>query len=545
MSFSRFLFPVQVPAESTMRPRLFRTADLFLRGGVALYFSLVLYFSLFPDIHAALIPLFFLAFFCLLTVACRFLPDPLLPLRKPQNHVFLYSGIAVLLTLLIQGGMFLCCYGSYTPDTVCQWNQATTGEFNDWAPALHTMMIWLLMKIWAEYSFVVAVQLICFALATGYLTLTLLRSGFPAWIVLSSVLFIQFHPQTLMFLQHPIKDCAFAIAILICACHMIRICVTDGEWLRLKKNVVTFGCFLVLASLLRHNGIFFTVPCVLLAVLCFHSKLQKAVFLLPAVFVLVFFVVRGPVYKLAGVRSATSYPATHVFVESCPLPFGMMAEVWLKHPENVPPEADAFLKSILPRQVWAERFDHFSFDSVKWLPENLERDIMRMSPADFTSVFLRTVQVDPASATLFFIRNTGVGWRPVVRDENERFVPSFGRPVRETKALNMVKRHWFNRTQFSRSLWFSLFWSLGLWMLPFCFLCVVRFVHDSYRVLILVLPAAAYNLGTMFMMTSYDDVRYFYFNVLTMIPLMLVMIAGLKNETPDFTEKVPEFEVKQ
>ena len=63
-------------------------------------------------------------------------------------------------------------------------------------------------------------------------------------------------------------------------------------------------------------------------------------------------------------------------------------------------------------------------------------------------------------------------------------------------------------------------------------LCIRR---SGSAVLFLFLPSFCYNVGTMFLLSG-PDARFFYFNVLTLLPLTAVMLlrpGGRKEETED------------
>ncbi|MFR5855814.1 MAG: hypothetical protein ACLUE8_16645 [Lachnospiraceae bacterium] len=68
------------------------------------------------------------------------------------------------LALFVLGFAFLGCYpGGVSYDAANQWEQAQSGQFNNWHPVFHTLLIWLVTRVYNHYSFAVLVQIVCFA----------------------------------------------------------------------------------------------------------------------------------------------------------------------------------------------------------------------------------------------------------------------------------------------------------------------------------------------------------------------------------------------
>ena len=99
---------------------------------------------------------------------------------------------------------------------------------NNWHPVFHTLLIWLVTRVWDSYPFAVCMQIAAFSVAMAYLTSTLRRRGVPAWLALTAhTLVCASLPvrNTLMFLG---KDSAMTTAVLVLTAQTINLLHTRG-----------------------------------------------------------------------------------------------------------------------------------------------------------------------------------------------------------------------------------------------------------------------------------------------------------------------------
>lgn len=99
--------------------------------------------------------------------------------ENPRFDLPVFFGSAAL-ALFVLGFAFLSCYpGGVSYDAANQWQQAQSGQFNNWHPVFHTLLIWLVTRVYQHYGFVVLVQIAGFSLALGYAAASVRRTGAP------------------------------------------------------------------------------------------------------------------------------------------------------------------------------------------------------------------------------------------------------------------------------------------------------------------------------------------------------------------------------
>ena len=63
---------------------------------------------------------------------------------------------ALAISAVIFGCALAACWpGGVSYDASNQWRQAHCGEFNNWHPVFHTLLIWLVTRVWDSYPFAV------------------------------------------------------------------------------------------------------------------------------------------------------------------------------------------------------------------------------------------------------------------------------------------------------------------------------------------------------------------------------------------------------
>ena len=233
---------------------------LLVRACCALYFSLVLLLSVYRRISLWWTPVFCLLFFMLLTLCDRLLPETG-PSFREHRRTWLWGagfGFAAFLILL---GFFFTCGVSADVDIRAALHSFNEGDYNDWHPFLHTLFLAGCLKIYDSISCIVLIQLIFFCCAFGCLAGILFQSGLPKYLLMPILLYSLVSPQVHTLMMSVMKDSTLAAVMVPVCCCMIKIYLSGGEWLKRRSRLIFFAVTLALATLLRHNAFFFTLPC--------------------------------------------------------------------------------------------------------------------------------------------------------------------------------------------------------------------------------------------------------------------------------------------
>ena len=464
------------------------------------------------------------AFAALSAALCRLLPrgcerlTGLSPAPQPGSgrRVF-WAALAI--STVIFGCAFAACWpGGVSYDASNQWRQAHSGEFNNWHPVFHTLLIWLVTRVRDSYPFAVCMQIAAFSAAMAYMTATLNRRGVPAWLALGAhALVCASLPvrNTLMYLG---KDSAMTAAVLVVAAQTVHMLHTRGAWLKRPRNAVCFGLTLAAATLLRHNAILWTLPLLICALLCFPWGRRGAA-LAAGVTVLTLVLVRGPLY---GARDVV-YP-DNTTEESVGIPMTILWDVRAQAPEVLDDETSAFLASLAEDGEWEDIYQLHRYNSIKF---TYDRELIASrSVTDILSMAGRAALAEPRLAFETVNAVTGLVWDVTGQNRGYETVSNSGDlPLYGRATLNRLGQAALAVID-APLAWTPVRWlteNIGVQLLILLLVALWALRRRGVDVLTLALPVLCYDLGTMLLLCG-DDARFFQCSMAVCIPCMLAML---------------------
>ncbi len=248
--------------------------------------------------------------FCLLMLLGSWHPG-----KKRQTKPLRYGWLAYMLPMLAAWFFTLLVFwpGSMSPDSMAQWGQAINGNYDNWQPAFHTIVISFLMRIWYSPAIVALTQIFSFALVAAWGFKILRENGAPPvvlWII------------SFMYALSPInniqnitlwKDILYAVALLWMTILMLQLFLSEGASIRKTRGWAALGIAAFFVAIFRKNG--FPVAFFSLMFLPFifrrYWKQCLGSLLLAA---LLFLGVNGPFYTLMNVRNVSTGQTNLVFL---------------------------------------------------------------------------------------------------------------------------------------------------------------------------------------------------------------------------------------
>lgn len=456
----------------------------------------------------------------LLDIICRRMPGPHTRSEREAVDWRLFAFAAVI-ALGVLGCTFAACYpGGVNYDVSNQWRQVHSGEYNNWHPLFHTLLMWLLTRIADNYSFMVLVQIIVFAGLMAYLTATLHRVGVPAWLALVvHTLVVVSLPvrNTLMYFG---KDSAMTLGILVLTIQGIRILYTQGDWLKKTLHVITMGLALAYATLLRVNALFFTVPFVL-CILLIYRRFWKKIMVGIVTMVLAIALIQGPVYGSLDVI----YPS-NTLEESIGLPMTILCDVRKEEPHMLDTETRLFLNGLVPSKMWQETYVMHNYNSIKFtFPREL---IAERSASEILGMTARAVQNAPRTAFEAFNGVTDLVWGVTGKGEGYQTISNSGHiesaryPSATLNRLGKaVCRLWEIPMEWDGFAWLTE--NIGVQLVLLLMVTLWALYRHGQQVLLMAIPTLLYDLGTMLLLAS-NDARFFHFSMTIALPCMLALL---------------------
>jgi len=449
---------------------------------------------------------------------CRFAPKPGKQREKADLRVF---ALAFVLAMGIFGCTFAACYpGGVNYDVSNQWHQVHSGEFNNWHPLFHTLLIWLVTRVHDSYSFGVLVQIVIFSALMARLTATLHKHGVPAWLALivhavtAASLSVR---NTLMYLG---KDSVMTMGVLVLTAQATEMLFTKGEWLKKPLHAASMGLALGFVALTRINALLWCIPFVLCAFFAWKPARRYAAL---AVCVMIAFmaVIQGPVYGALDVV----YPSNTV-EEAVGLPMTVLCDIRQREMDKLDEETMAFLATLAPNEAWQNTYTLHSYNSIKF---TYERELIKHTPlADILSMSARSALAAPRTAFEAVNGLTDIVWDITGNDEGYRHVRNSGDiPELQFKSerLNRLGSLASKVFEWPMEL-LPLRWltrNIGVQMLLLLLVTLWALRRRGCDVLILALPTLLYNLGTMLLLCG-NDARFFHFSMTVSLAAILALL---------------------
>ena len=158
--------------------------------------------------------------------------------RHVSKFKIIYYAVPSILVWLLY---FTAFYpAGMTPDSLAQWDQAHTGQFNDWHPLIYTWFIMVLTFVWDSPAIVSLAQILIMAFIFGYAAYR-----FEALGVNKKVIWV----VTVLFALSPIngiysitiwKDVLYSAFLLFFSMVILNIVATKGKWLESYMNISLF-----------------------------------------------------------------------------------------------------------------------------------------------------------------------------------------------------------------------------------------------------------------------------------------------------------------
>jgi len=465
--------------------------------------------------------------------------------------------------------------GVTSGDIVIQWNQVQTGKFDDWHPAIHTMLIWLVTRVVNRLAFFLAVQMLCFSLLAGWMAASLRAWGLGrGWVAAFAVILLAPRSTQTIFLN-AFKDTALIVLLLALAVQTINIVLSDAAWLRKWPNRIAFALVLGLATLMRHNGMFFTIPLLGLLLVFYAKKHTRACVTAALLAVLVILGIRGPLYSLARVNRGSGEftqalgVENQTYEEAVGLPMTILCSVYSAEPGRLDPEIRAWMRAAAPEFAW-DFFVFGSYNSIKPLIV-INRPLQNMPLGQLLRMTCQTVRAAPETSLRAALALTHFVWSPFLFysiDYSAGLDPqAFAKEAlkllgeEEAPYVSALLDFYMEQDDLPNSLSEQkaavdgekveaiagpyrvfrrvvelltpdkILQSKGVNMLALALAGAYSLRRRrGLKALLLVAPSMAYNIGTMLMLSGGDH-RFFQFNAVITLPLVLICLAREEKKT--------------
>ena len=447
--------------------------------------------------------------------------------RDRRAKAIIFASCIFIATFLIYYSWQSVLYpGSFSPDSIEQYKQTQSGEYNDWHPVLHTWLFFGLPNIFSSSpALLVTFQLIWFSLATAYLFFVLYTDGCPKSFMAVSWAYIVLNPNTACIMLYPWKDSAFTIMSTVLLAQCVRIYRSKGKWLLKWSNTVAFALFAFLANGVRHNAVLLVAPTFIVLFLFFRQS-RKRIAIAASIFLVLTLLLKFPIYSLAEVGSPK-----HRTTEVMGLPMTVISDVYMNDRDALDDEAVEFLDSLARPSKWEKHHTFGSFNSLKWSDGTIYDKIDEEGAEKILSYTYGAFANSPevAKKSLFELTKMvwsfdgGGGWNIGYGISSNDFEI---RGEYDKESLDVINAYRKLSNGFATKYLFNY---TGVVIAILLFLAVSRIGRAGLAKVFSVIPLMVYNFGTMLLLTGHDF-RFFHLNFVLVIPLAYIMLTDKESK---------------
>jgi hypothetical protein len=227
-------------------------------------------------------------------------------------------------------------------DSVVQWQEIISGKISNMIPAFHTMILWLITRIWEYPAIICIFQILALSLVLAWGLWSLIYYGVPKWIAWLNCLFFAVSPINSVMANTIWKDILYSTALFALYVIMIHIVFSQGKWLTRKWNLLILILASIGVSLFRHNG--FPIPFLMIILLALlYKNYRKPLINVGLILSAIIIIITGILFPLAKVINVP---------ELGPRMFLHHIAAQVDANTRLIPEEKTFLDTLLPFNEW-------------------------------------------------------------------------------------------------------------------------------------------------------------------------------------------------
>jgi hypothetical protein len=170
---------------------------------------------------------------------------------KKRYHWFFYATPILFIWFL-----FLAIFwpGVLSNDSMALYGEALTGNFSNSQSVFYELFLSILLELIQSPAFLLAIQIILFALIISWGLSLLERNGVPRLVLWTISLLMAIFPPNMIFSVTLWKDIPYAFSLLLFSIFLLSIALSKGEWGIKKTNWIWLAFVGLLVGFFRHNG---------------------------------------------------------------------------------------------------------------------------------------------------------------------------------------------------------------------------------------------------------------------------------------------------
>ncbi|WP_430111641.1 hypothetical protein [Paenibacillus sp. B1-33] len=416
--------------------------------------------------------------------------------------------------------------GLMSADSINQWGQFTTFDFNNNHPVIHTLFNWLVTRIWLSPAMVVLFQVAVLLAALGLGMATLDKIGVKKGYILSASVVTALLPSNAMIPISLWKDVPYSTALLFLTIFFIW---SAFNMINLNKFKWQFclSLILVLVGTLRHNGLLPMIGVILVFIWLYRKEL-KIVRNIIVMVALGVFLVTYPLNALLNVKPTEDWFKISASVHQ--LAAAISADFPFTEDEK------SILNDIYPLEEWKSHYYPYSSDPLIY-HSDIDKEKLQQHTRDILNIWFHVLKQDPMILIEHQLKLTSIIWEIVQPVDSFTYTTQRGIDPNDLGLVSNTKTQTYREsvnkfleiTEKRELNW--LLWRGGI-QLYIIILGMIVFLYRKKGLLFLsTLPALLNTVGLM-LTTPAQHLRYVYSNILIapIIVLCCIYLIGKHRE---------------
>lgn len=468
-----------------------------------------------------------IVFFLILFLVFRFIKINHNNIKYKKNSFIIFSLIPLIIWIIYLLSFFP---GLMSPDSFDQWSQIIKFSFNDWHPVFHTLIIWILTRIWLSPAIIILFQIL-FLFTTLVITFNVLQTyKINKYLLTLFAIFLAISPVNGMMIITLWKDIPYSISILLLSIVLLNIITSDGKWILSKKNKIITITTLILVSLLRHNGLPVGIISYFSLILITINQ-KKIILKTGIIFLLLTVIIKIPIYNSLKVVKSPKYLKDLMILQ-------VIAPSVIN--DNLDNSENEYLNSIYPIDIWKKKYDPCSTNYITF-SNYFNREIINKNQLDFYKKSSKIIFKHPKESIIAILNMNST----ILKLNNPKYCnfyttftkiddfksdhPYFDLQNKynlKTQSLIKISNNFFkNILELSfNKINIIFFWRPFVDLVLILFFGLIFILKTSSKNLIIFLPLLL-NIISLFFTIPGQDYRYYYS---LHISLILIVLAFIK-----------------
>lgn len=444
-------------------------------------------------LNEGMLVLFILAVF-ILSVSIARRPQTIpatttLPQSNPWQEVMLYA----LPFLLVSVFYWLVFWpGLVYTDTVTQFEEIYAGVFTNHNPLLHTLLLWLLTRLWPSQGAVVLVQIVTYSLVMGLFGWRMQVHGKPRWLIWGVIALLAVYPGTALMPVNVVKGSLHGIFMIAAVLLLLEIYYSNGTWLARPRNFALLVLVVLFSAFFRHNGLIELLPVLLLGLFLWHRYARQLLTVSLSVLLLYF----------GGIGLAKSIVPVSRGFDGFIVQMQYVYRSYLHQGYGLAPESASYL-SQLPQPFKLDMVNMYHSRRIAGLPLQELRETQYQDPTSSlyrsntqqASLLVKDILANPLPMLRHIYYTSRTMWVPVIiphgmstplptsntilfGTEHQELIDTY-QEIHAIDSVFPVIMRWFNQRFDQHNRIDALLWRPGLYSLLLIFFASVTFIRQK------------------------------------------------------------------